>query len=56
VLYDQADVRAWDDFTDLPLVQLPVLVVYSSALKNVEVGPYYGGVAWDEEDWGFSAP
>lgn len=53
VLYDQVDTRAWKDFVDLPLVQLPVLVVRAAKLLNVTAGPYFSLVAFDEQDWGF---
>ena len=55
-LYGQVDDRAWGDFADLPLIAVPVLFAYSSHLLNVQPGPYFGQVAWDEEDWGFEAP
>ena len=55
-LYDQVDALAWTDRTDVPLVQLPVFVVSNSGLRNIDVGPFLGGIAWDEEDWGFLAP
>jgi peptide/nickel transport system substrate-binding protein len=55
-LYDQIDVQAWKDFVDVPLVQLPVVVARSSTLLNLEPGPYFGDLAWDEQDWGFRAP
>jgi peptide/nickel transport system substrate-binding protein len=55
-LYDQVDAQAWADFVDLPLVQLPVLVVVNPHLLNVEVGPFFGDMAWDEQTWGFRSP
>jgi peptide/nickel transport system substrate-binding protein len=55
-LYDQVDALAWKDLTDVPLVQLPVFVVSRSGLRNLDVGPFLGGIAWDEENWGFLAP
>lgn len=55
-LYDQVDAQAWADFADLPLVQLPVLVVLGTHLLNVRAGPYFGDVAWDEQTWGFRSP
>ncbi len=54
-LYDAVDARAWDDFVDLPLVQVPVTVVTSSGFADVSVGPYEANIAWDEQDWGFPA-
>jgi ABC-type transport system substrate-binding protein len=55
-LYDQLDAQAWADFVDLPLVQLPVLVVVDPHLLNVQAGPYFGEMAWDEQNWGFRSP
>jgi peptide/nickel transport system substrate-binding protein len=56
-LYDQVDAEAWRDFVDLPLVQVPTVVVLSPKLLNVQpLGPYVGNIAWDEQDWGFQAP
>jgi len=54
-LYDQVDDRAWQGCVDLPLVQLPIVVAFNSKLLNLKVGPYFGAIAWDEEDWGFRA-
>jgi peptide/nickel transport system substrate-binding protein len=54
-LYQEADVLAWRDDVDLPLVQLPVLVAANSKLLNLSVGAYFGNIAWNEEDWGFLA-
>jgi ABC-type transport system substrate-binding protein len=54
-LYDEIDARAWTDFVDIPLVQVPVVVARNSSLLNVEPGPYFGDIAWDEQDWGFRA-
>jgi peptide/nickel transport system substrate-binding protein len=54
-LYQAVDTLAWKDFVDLPLVQLPVVVAVNSKLLNVNVGPFFGDVAWNEEDWGFLA-
>jgi len=55
-LYDDIDDQAWKDFVDIPLVQVPVVVARSSSLLNIEPGPYFGDIAWDEQDWGFRAP
>jgi hypothetical protein len=55
-LYDQVDAQAWADFADLPLVQLPVLVVLGPHLLNVRGGAYFGDIAWDEQTWGFRSP
>jgi peptide/nickel transport system substrate-binding protein len=55
-LYDEIDDQAWKDFVDIPLVQVPVVVARNSGLLNVEPGPYFGDIAWDEQDWGFRAP
>ena len=55
-LYDQVDAQAWADFADLPLVQLPVLVVLGPHLLNVRAGAYFGDIAWDEQTWGFRSP
>ncbi|MGC8627908.1 MAG: ABC transporter family substrate-binding protein [Acidimicrobiales bacterium] len=55
-LYGDVDSLAWADFVDLPLVALPVMVVTSPHLLNVHTGPYFGQLAWDEQDWGFEAP
>ncbi|MGD0808396.1 MAG: ABC transporter substrate-binding protein [Acidimicrobiales bacterium] len=55
-LYDEIDVQAWKDFVDIPLVQVPIVVARNSSLLNVEPGPYFGDIAWDEQDWGFRAP
>ncbi len=52
-LYDQIDAQAWADFVDLPLVPLPVLAVVDPHLLNVQAGPYFGDMAWDEQTWGF---
>ena len=54
-LYQDVDTLAWKDFVDLPLVQLPLVVAVNSKLLNVNVGPFFGDIAWDEEDWGFRA-
>jgi ABC-type transport system substrate-binding protein len=54
-LYDEVDKQAWADYTDLPLVQVPVVVAVNSQLLNVEAGPYFAYIAWDEQDWGFRA-
>jgi peptide/nickel transport system substrate-binding protein len=54
-LYQEADVLAWKDDVDLPLVQLPVLVAANSKLLNLSVGAYFGNIAWNEQDWGFLA-
>ena len=54
-LYDEIDDQAWKDFVDIPLVQVPVVVARNSSLLNVEPGPYFGDIAWDEQDWGFRA-
>ncbi len=55
-LYDQVDAQAWADFVDLPLVQLPVLVVVNNHLLNVQAGAYFADMAWDEQSWGFRSP
>jgi peptide/nickel transport system substrate-binding protein len=55
-LYDEIDDQAWKDFVDIPLAQVPVVVARNSSLLNVEPGPYFGDIAWDEQDWGFRAP
>jgi hypothetical protein len=34
---------------------VPVVVARNSSLLNVEPGPYFGDIAWDEQDWGFRA-
>jgi peptide/nickel transport system substrate-binding protein len=54
-LYDEIDDQAWKDFVDIPLVGVPVVVARNSSLLNVEPGPYFGEIAWDEQDWGFRA-
>ena len=54
-LYDEVDKQAWAAYVDLPLVQVPVVVALNSQLLNVEAGPYFGDIAWDEQDWGFRA-
>ena len=54
-LYDEVDKQAWAGYVDLPLVQVPVVVALNSQLLNVEAGPYFGDLAWDEQDWGFRA-
>jgi peptide/nickel transport system substrate-binding protein len=54
-LYQEVDALAWKDFVDLPLVQLPVVVAVNSKLLNLNVGPFFGDIAWNEEDWGFLA-
>ena len=54
-LYQSIDMLAWKDFVDLPLVQLPILVAANSKLLNLKVGPFFGDIAWDEQDWGFLA-
>lgn len=51
-LYGQVDTRAWLDFTDLPLVQLPVLVARQSDVLNVSPGPYVAQLGFNEQDWG----
>ena len=55
-LYDQIDTQAWKDFVDLPLVPVPVVVVVNPHLLNVKAGPYFGDIAWDEQNWGFRSP
>jgi ABC-type transport system substrate-binding protein len=55
-LYDEVDNQAWADFVDVPLVQVPVLVVVGPGLLNVRAGPYFGDLAWDEQVWGFRSP
>jgi peptide/nickel transport system substrate-binding protein len=54
-LYNQIDALAWTDAVDLPLVQLPVLVVHPTNLLNVTFNPGIAGLAWDEEAWGVKA-
>jgi peptide/nickel transport system substrate-binding protein len=54
-LYDQVDTQAWKDYVDLPLVPVPVIVATNHSLLNLEPGPYYGDIAWDEQDWGFAS-
>jgi len=54
-LYEEIDDQAWKDFVDIPLVQVPVVVARNSRALNVEPGPYFGEIAWDEQDWGFRA-
>jgi ABC-type transport system substrate-binding protein len=56
VLYDELDAEAWTASVDLPLVALPVLVVFNTHLLNVRAGPYFGDIAWDEQTWGFRSP
>jgi hypothetical protein len=55
-VYDEVDTQVWADFADLPLVQLPVLVVLGSHLLNVRAGAYFGDLAWDEQTWGLRSP
>jgi peptide/nickel transport system substrate-binding protein len=55
-LYQQIDTQAWADFVDLPLVQLPVLVVVNPYLLNLKAGAYFADLAWDEQTWGFRSP
>ena len=55
-LYDQVDTRAWEDFVDLPLVPVPVVVAFNRRLLNLQPGPFYGDITWDEQDWGFAGP
>jgi peptide/nickel transport system substrate-binding protein len=54
-LYDQVDAQAWKDYVDLPLVPVPVIVATASGLLNLEPGPDYSDIAWDEQDWGFAS-
>jgi ABC-type transport system substrate-binding protein len=54
-LYDQVDAQAWTDAVDLPLVAVPVIVATNRQLLNVEPGPYYGNIVWNEQDWGYQA-
>ena len=54
-LYQTVDTMAWKDYVDLPLVQLPVVVAVNSKLLNLDVGPFFGDIAWNEENWGFLA-
>jgi peptide/nickel transport system substrate-binding protein len=54
-LYDQVDAQAWRDDVDLPLVPVPVIVATDSGLLNLEPGPDYSDIAWDEQDWGFAS-
>ena len=54
-VYDQVDALAWTDFVDLPLVQVPVVIAVNKGLLNLQAGPYYGNVGWDEQDWGFAS-
>ena len=54
-LYQAVDTMAWKDYVDLPLVQLPVVVAVNSKLLNLNVGPFFGDIAWNEENWGFLA-
>jgi hypothetical protein len=37
-------------------VQVPVLVVVNPHLLNVQTGPYFAEMAWDEQTWGFRSP
>jgi peptide/nickel transport system substrate-binding protein len=54
-LFQQVDERAWKDYVDVPLVQVPMVVAVNSKLLNVNVGPFLGDIAWNEENWGFPA-
>ena len=54
-VFHQVDQLAWKNYVDVPLVQVPVVVAVNSKLLNVNVGPFLGYVAWNEEDWGFRA-
>ena len=54
-LLQQVDARAWSDFVDLPLVQVPDLVIAGHNLLNVDPGAYLSNIGWNEADWGFAA-
>jgi len=54
-LYDQVDALAWKDFVDLPLVAVPIVFAVERGLLNLEPGPYYANLAWDEQEWGFAS-
>jgi len=54
-LDDEVDALAWKDFVDLPLVQVPVVIAVNKGLLNLQPGPYYSNIAWDEQDWGFAS-
>ncbi len=54
-IYGQVDALAWQDAADMPLVAVPVLVAANPGLLNLQVGPYFSQVAWDEQYWGFKA-
>ena len=55
-LYGEVDALAWAGYVDLPLVALPVLVVANPHLLNVQAGPYFADMAWDEQNWGVRSP
>lgn len=54
-LLQQVDAKVWSDFVDLPLVQIPDLVIADHNLLNVDTGPYISNIGWNEADWGFAA-
>ncbi len=54
-IFQQVDERAWKDYVDVPLVQVPVVVAVNSKLLKVNIGPFFGRIAWNEENWGFPA-
>jgi hypothetical protein len=56
-LYGLIDVQAWADFVDIPLVWVPEIVAVKAGLLNVlPAGPYLGGIASGEANWGFALP
>jgi peptide/nickel transport system substrate-binding protein len=55
-LYNEADVRLWQDLVNLPLFQLPAAVVYQRSYGNVEADPSSEGPAFDMQAWGQKPP
>ena len=49
---DSAEVRAWTDFADLPLVAIPQAMVCQTNVVGVGPNPAPDGIAYDAPSWG----
>jgi peptide/nickel transport system substrate-binding protein len=50
-LYDEIDGLLWQDLPTLPLFQMPVTLVTSHFLVNVQESPTPVGIMWNAQDW-----
>ncbi|HEV2360968.1 MAG TPA: ABC transporter family substrate-binding protein [Acidimicrobiales bacterium] len=55
-LYNEIDTLLWQELPTIPLLDVPVTLVMSHTLINVQESPGLAGPMWNAQDWGIALP